>query len=204
MIREIQQDIAVEPSRITVAEYLQDWLTNIAAPHVRPTTFQSYESLVKVHIVPHLGGILLQKLTAPQVQTFYTTLRTQGRADGRGTALSPRTVQYCHTVFKMAIDKAVAQGLVARNVVSQATPPRSLRPQIEVWDAQQVGRFLDVAASDGYGAIWLVALATGMRRGELLALQWQDVDLEPVMLQVGVVLWLLAGDTYSRSQDSSE
>jgi len=104
-------------------------------------------------------------------------------------------VRYLHAILHRALKEAVGLGLVARNVTEAVAPPKDRRRAVESWDVDDVQRFLDVAADDHrYGPIWLVALHTGMRRGELLGLRWQDVNLDAGVLYVRQALSVVATD----------
>jgi len=185
---EIERGTAVVNSRMTVGEYVAYWLDTSARHRVRATTLESYEQKVRLYIVPGLGTVSLQRLSSAQVQAFYSTLL---RGDeGRGRAgVSARTVRYVHAILHRALKEAVGLGLVSRNVTESVAPPKAARPPIKSWDVADVQHFLSVASADGYSPIWLIALHTGMRRGELLGLLWRDVDLAKGVLHVrqGVV-----------------
>lgn len=174
----------IEPARTTFGEYLTHWLATYAKHNVRPTTYRSYEQLIRRHIIPELGRTPLQKLQPVQLQAFYNAKLAGGRADGNEGGLSPRTVRYLHTIIRESLHQAMKWQLVSRNVADMTEPPRSRRPQIATWDADQSRRFLDLCADDGYGAVWTLAITTGLRRGELLGLRWQDVDLAKKTLHV--------------------
>jgi integrase len=181
---EIGKGLAVDRSRQTVGEYLDYWLEAVAQHRVRPTTFASYGQIVRNRIVPALGTVPLQQLAPAQVQALYGRLLESGRVDGRGPKLSPRSVRYTHAVLRMALEDAVHLGLVSRNVCDAATPPRAVRPPIKYWDTADAQRFLDVTREDHLRALWVLALHTGLRRGELLGLRWGDVDLDRAVLHV--------------------
>jgi integrase len=159
-------------------------LEAVAQHRVRPTTLASYGQIVRNRIVPALGTVPLQQLTPAQAQALYGRLLENGRVDGRGPKLSPRSVRYTHAVLRMALEDAVQLGLLSRNACDAATPPRAVRPQIKYWDTPDVQRFLDVACEDRLRALWVLALHTGLRRGELLGLRWSDVDLDQAVLHV--------------------
>jgi integrase len=180
----LEQGTAVESSRTTVREYLYRWLESAVKPTVRETTYRRHAGLIRMHVVPYIGNVPLQRLTALQVQELYDTLRTTQRGDGKAGTLSVRSVRYVHVILKQALKQAVRWRLVPHNAAEGAEPPRAVRPHIDVWDAGEAARFLDAAQGDSYGAIWEVALGTGLRKGELLALRWCDVELERATLHV--------------------
>lgn len=170
-LAEINKGTVVDRSQQTVAEMMQYWLDSYAKHTVRPATYEGYTRIIRNHILPALGSVLVQKLTPDQLQTFYS--------DKLAAGFGPRTIQLCHLRLHQALTQAVKLGLVARNVAEFVTPPRSEHVEMKTWTAVQAKAFLAVAqAESAYGPIWLVALATGMRKGELLGLRWQDVDLD--------------------------
>lgn len=174
---DIERGTAVVPSGKSVREYLEFWLDTSARHRVRGTTFASYQRLVRLYIIPALSTMALQKLSAAQIQALYSSLLTGG--GGRsGKGLAPRTVRYIHAILRRAMREALALGLVARNVTEAVSPPKAPRPPVKSWDAADLRRFMAVAQEDGYSPLWLLAVHTGMRQGELLGLRWQDVDLD--------------------------
>jgi integrase len=175
---EVERGTAVVHSRMTVGEYMAYWLDTSARHRVRATTLESYEQKTRLYIVPALGGVPLQKLTPAQLQALYGGLLQRERP------VSPRTVRYVHAIVHRALKEALNLGLVARNVSDAVSPPRDRRPPIKAWDVPDVQRFLDIAHDDGYWPLWLIAVHTGMRRGELLGLRWSDVDLSKGLLHV--------------------
>jgi integrase len=183
-LAEIERGTAVTTSKMTLASYLDYWLETVARHRVRPTTLASYTQIIHNRIVPTLGTVPVQKLTPAQVQALYGRLLENGRIDGRTRGLSPRSVKYAHTVLRMALQDALKLGLVPRNVCDAAMPPKAGRPQVQYWDSEDVRRFLDVAHEDRDRALWVLALHTGMRRGEVLGVRWQDLDLDRALLRV--------------------
>lgn len=173
---EIDQGTAVDRSRQTVAEMLRYWLDTYARPNVRPRSYVDYEPIITRHIILSIGAVPVQKLTPSHVQQYY--------ADKLAAGCGPRTVQLCHLRLKQALTQAEDLGLVSRNVADKVTPPRVTPKEMSTWDAAQARRFLAVAVASAYGPIWLVSLATGMRRGELLGLRWKDIDWERRVLSV--------------------
>ena len=158
------------PDRLTLGQFLPRWLEDVVRPAVRYSTYASYEGQARLHIVPKLGNVALTKLTVPTLQSFYRTALESG--------LSARTVQYQHRVLRMAMQTAMKWGYVARNVVSLAEPPRVPRPSIKHFDQMQAREFLRAVAADRLNALYVIALCCGLRRGEVLALSWRDVDFE--------------------------
>jgi len=128
--------------------------------------------------VPVLGAVPIQRLTSAHVQAFYSELLRGDRV------VSARTVRYVHAILHRALKEAVGLGILSRNVTDAVAPPKAPRPPIKSWDVADARRFLARAATDRYHPLWLIALHTGMQRGELLGLRWADVDLARAVLRV--------------------
>lgn len=174
IIQELEQGIYIEPSKMTVAEYLKYWLGAYGG-NLAPSTYASYERIINTHLTPGLGGIELLKLQPLQIQTYYTQKLESGRADGKG-GLSNRTVRYHHTVLREALQHAVKWQMIYRNPADATEPPRSEKPDIHPLSQTELGKLLEFA--DGHKDQWLFMFAaySGMRQGEALALTWSAVD----------------------------
>ena len=169
LLRELDTGTDLDPTRLTTGEYLTYWLETVARRRVRPTTFERYERAARVHIAPHIGGVPLVKLSPPHLAGLYTTLSDIG--------LAANTLRNAHIVLHAALKSAVLWNILPRNVADVEKPPRGERPALTVWDAATTARFLESVKGRRLEAFYQLAIATGMRRGELLGLQWQDVDL---------------------------
>lgn len=191
---EIERGIAVDGAKMTVGEYLKYWLETYVKHNTRATTYRGYEVCVRVHLIPVLGSIPLQKLTAAHLQAYYQQAIHQAPSNRRKGTLSPRTVRLTHSVIREALQHALEWNMVARNIADATKPPRAVRPKVEVWGAEEAQRFLAVAENDGYSPIWLVALTTGMRQGELCALRWEDVDFKRGVLHIRHTLMAVKGE----------
>lgn len=167
--------------RTTVKQYATDWLAAVE-PTIRPSTFSSYRSVMENYVVPRLGPVRLSALTPAQLGRFYAELGASGGKTGG--PLSPTTVRYAHTVLGKALQDAVGWGLLARNVVRAAKPPRKASTDMKVWSPQDARRFLELVKADRLYALWFLLLTTGMRRGEAVGLRWGDLDLEGGALSV--------------------
>lgn len=146
----------------------------------------SYSQKLRLHVVPHLGHVPLQRLTTAHIDGLYRQLEREGRADGNG-GLSPRTVRYIHTILRKALAAAVYDGLLASNPADRAKPPtarQALPPEMQTWSAEQIRRFLDSQREDRLYALWVVYATTGMRRGEALGLRWSDIDLDSARVSI--------------------
>ncbi len=179
-LHELQQGTLVEASQQTVAQFLTDWLENTHKRRIRPRTYERYREAIYLHIIPALGHHKLQKLSVQQVQAFYTQKEKEG--------LAPATIIYYHSVLHNALSKAVEWGLVSRNVCDLASPPRRKRHEIQTLTIEQVQKLLAAVQGHRWEALYTLALATGLRRGELLGLKWQDIDFASGVLQVRRIL----------------
>jgi integrase len=179
-LREQQQGTLVTTPKQTLAQFLTDWLENSQKQSVRPRTYERYEELVRLHIVPVLGRCELQKLSAQHLQTFY--------AKKAGEELSATTINHFHNVLHKALDTAVKWNLVARNVCDLVSPPRRKQYEVQPLTLEQVHKLLAVVEGHYMEALFKVALATGLRRGELMGLKWQDINFDTGVLQVRRIL----------------
>ncbi len=175
-LRDLDSGLDLTAGRQTVGQFMVQWLEDVARPKLRPSTLKSYESYVRVHIIPTLGHHRLTKLTPQHIQTFLNAKSAAG--------LSPRTVQYIRAILRRALGQAVKWGLVGRNVAALVDPPRSVRKPVEPLSADQARAFIATTAGDRLGPLFHVAIASGLRQGELFGLRWQDVDLNAGTLTV--------------------
>jgi integrase len=167
----IEDNTYIEPSRMTVAEYLREWLDGW---RVRPTTADRYRRSAEHHVIPRIGGIRIQQLTADTLDALYRDLEREGGPNGG--PLAPKTVRNAHGMIHKALAVAAERGYVVRNVADHARPPQGSRPEMKVWEAGQLRTYLDHVRQDRLYALWLLFTTTGMRRGEVLGLRPEDLD----------------------------
>ena len=175
------------PERITFGDYLLErWLPTKQA-QLRPSTFSSYRNNVITHIGPRIGSIPLQKLQPEDLDTFYAQLLREGRRNGAGGGLAPKTVRIIHGIIRKALADAMRKGTVTRNVADLADPPKVRlggSREMTVWSADELRSFLaSIEDSEWYVPIFIAA-NTGMRRGEVLGLTWRNVDFDAARLVV--------------------
>jgi integrase len=174
-MHEQQQGTLITAPQQTLKSYLEHWLEDVHKPSIRISTYVKYKKLVK-YIVADLGNVPLQKLTPQLVQKLYADKLKQG--------LDPKMVTNIHGVLHKALDNAVKWNLVARNVCDAVSPPRIPKIEKQVLTKQQAHTLLEHVKKHRLEAILTVALTTGMRRGEMLALRWRDVNIEDSSIQV--------------------
>lgn len=196
--RDRDAGFAVADDRLTVARYLESWLETAAAPTLRPRTLQSYRMQVRVHIAPALGRIRLTRLAPADVQRMMNDMSAAG--------LAPASVLYTRAVLRKALGQAMKWGLVQRNVAALVDPPRQSRPPVPAISPDDARALLTAFAGHPLESHVTVALATGIRQGELLGLCWSDVDLDGATLTVRHALqrvdgmWNLAEPKTKRSR----
>lgn len=172
---DIDKGLPVLDERQTLEQYLSTWIETVKE-QIRGSSWRRYHDYVAVHLSPGLGKTSLAKLTPQQVQLFY--------ARKLGEGLSPSTVHHMHGVLHRALDDALRMGLVQRNVTDMVRAPRRRGREMVALTEIQGRQLLQVVEGDRFEALYVLALTTGMREGELLGLRWQDVDLERGTLQV--------------------
>jgi len=176
-LQEQKQGKLITGPQQTVRQYLEYWLDAVCKPPaLRISSYEKYRKLINTYILPALGHIQLQKLTPQQVQALY---RKKGD-DG----LSSKMINSIHGVLHKALGNAVRWNLVSRNICDLVSPPRIVKPTIEPLTMEQAHKLLEAVRGHRLEVLLIVALTTGIRRGELLALRWSQVDLEGQWIQV--------------------
>jgi integrase len=162
----------VEPSKLTVGAYLQAWLAN---PHgLANKTAERYRQLARYQILPHLGMVPLQQLRPAHIVDWHAKLLAGGGVSGR--ALAPRTVFHAHCLLNHALERALQGEIITRNVAHAVRPPRVEAREVRSLKADEITAVLTALADHPFYPLVVVALSSGARRGELLGLQWGDVD----------------------------
>lgn len=182
LVAEVNGGNYVEPAKTTVRDYFVRWLKHEKA-NVSPKTHQRYEELLLKNVAPVIGAITLNKLTAARIDGAWGHLLENGRRDGKG-GLSPRTVHHCRRVMLTAMDQAVKWDLLKRNPVALTRPPKVEKQQMEAFDAPQTAIMLDDFRENRVFIPALLAALCGLRRGEILALRWRDIDMAAATIAV--------------------
>jgi integrase len=185
LLRTLDTGAHIDPTRLSVGQWLEQWLETVRT-EVSPKTHERYGEIVRNFLIPSLGNLALTKLKPTDIQRAYNTWVTGGRLDGRSGGLSPQTRRHIHRVLRTALARALEQEVIARNpadAFKKRLPKVDPRPMATL-DADQSARLLEaIAHSRVYWPV-LLALSTGMRRGEVLAVRWKNVDLDRATLRV--------------------
>lgn len=186
----------VESSQQSLADHIDEWLTSIRSS-VANQTYSSYELLLEKHVRPRLGGLKLSEIRLSHVQSVYEGMLDAGR--------SPRTIQYVHSVTRRTFQKAIEQGKLLRNPCEFATLPKQRRTETKVMSPDEAKRFLEVSRSMSHGIIFELALNTGMRPEEYLALRWSDLDLENGVARVQrALVWNRKGGGFQMDETKTD
>lgn len=188
----IEQGSYVKPKRISLGEWLNEWLNGYVKTNCSPRTLDGYRSILERHLIPNLGMIPLSQVQPQHIQQYYARALSDGRTDGKG-ALSSRSVLHIHRVLFQALNYAVRQGLLIRNPAQLVDPPRAKKSKMKTLIPQEVSMLLNVAQDTHYYPIIHTAVKTGLRQAELLGLRWRDLDLDLVSLSVTQVLYKRRG-----------
>ncbi len=167
--REIDEGRFIYDDSQTVCQYLRNWLVTKQI-ELRPSAFRRVEEHVRLRLIPSLGQTRLTKLTPQQIQTLY--------AESLSQDLAPSTVRGMHFTLRNALETAVEQGTLSRNPVQAVKKPRQMRHEMQVLNAEQARALIEAARGERLEALYVLALHTGMRQGELLGLRWKDVHLD--------------------------
>ena len=195
LLNNADKGIVLKNTKITVAEWLSQWLNDYASIEVSPRTLESYKSNINRHIIPALGGYYLSQLEAKNIQSFYGQELQSGKVDNSG-GLSARTIMYHHRIISKALKQAVLLDMIARNVADLIKPPRVQKKIMNTMSPLEVERFLDAARETDYFVYFSTLLYTGLRRGELLALRWRNLDLSSGKLTVVETAYKLDNGKY--------
>ena len=180
LLTSIEAGTYVQPTKLTVSEFLETWLRDYAAVNVRARTFERYQSIVRRHLIPSLGGVYLSQLQPSHVQACHARALSGG--------LSPRTVTQHHRILVKSLSHAVKWGLVTRNAAQAIDAPRWAAPAMRTLDVAEIQALLREAEDTVYDPLFHLAIYSGLRRSELLAPRRKHVDLDMAVLYVVQIL----------------
>ena len=189
-ISESQRLDVSKAGNYTVASWVRTWYEVYAEPRIRPNTKAYYTNYIENHIIPGIGSIPLDKLTTIQIQRFYNNLQKTGRVQRKNfpelkdKSLSPRVVRGVHTLLHNCLEQAVAERLILANPAQGCKLPQLEKREMKILPQEKIGLYLAEAEKRGLLAAFYLELTTGLRRGELLALQWTDLDVESKTLSI--------------------
>ena len=184
----------------TVASWVRTWYEVYAEPRIRPNTKAYYANYIENHIIPGIGSIPLDKLTTIQIQRFYNNLQKSGRVQRKNfpelkdKSLSPRVVRGVHTLLHNCLEQAVAERLLLANPAQSCKLPQLEKKEMKILPQEKIGMYLAEAERRGLLAAFYLELTTGLRRGELLALLWTDLDVENMTISVSKQVNRLNGE----------
>lgn len=181
--------LSIDGGRQTVGAFLARWLEDVVRHRVRWSTFRGYEQDVRIHLAPAIGALPLSKLTGQHLAGLYASLLAAGQ--------SPRSVERIHGTIHQAMRQAVRWDLVGRNPADLVSPPRPKRTEIRALSGDETRALLDAAAGDELEALYVLAVTTGMRQGELLGLTWPAVDVAGGWIEVRAALVRRPGGQWS-------
>jgi integrase len=204
--------------KLTVADLLERWLRDVAAVKLRPRSLERYEGIVRRQLIPALGTIRLRSLTPPHIARAYAglarprevTINHAGSRRSEERSASAASLRYAHAVLHGALSQAVAWRLIERNPATGASLPRPTTPEMRPLSPPEARRFLEAAEGHPLEPLFTLAITTGLRQGELLALRWRDVDWRARRLGVHHTLvrmdgrWWLGEPKTAKSRRSVE
>ncbi|MEZ7892794.1 MAG: tyrosine-type recombinase/integrase [Candidatus Wallbacteria bacterium] len=183
IIQDVNGNRYVNDNKITVAQFLREWIKVHVEPQLSPTSADGYKVNIERHIIPEIGHITLQQLKHIDIQNMYARLLNTGRCDHKG-GLAPRTIKYIHRNLSTALEYAIKMQLISNNPAKFATPPKIKAYRSEIYDENEITTMLSKAKGTDLEVPLAIAVTLGLRRGELLALKWQDIDFENVKVTI--------------------
>lgn len=168
-------------------EWMEYWYENYSKPQLRLNSQRSYEGFIRLYILPKLGDIPLNKLTANDIQQFISWMKRDGRSEYReskGEGLSDNMIRNCHSLCRRALEQAVTEKLIPQNTAEGCKLPSVRRKEMQLLTREELQKMLIQAKAEGYYEVFLLELTTGLRVGELMALQWDDLNFETEELRI--------------------
>ncbi len=182
ILHQVNTNTFVDPGKMTFGQYLEKWLADYCKNKLAPLTYHRYEEIVKLHIVPDMGKVQLAKLKPLDLQNYYTKKLSKKKK----AKLSPTTVLFHHRIIHKALEQAIKWQLLGRNIADAVEPPRKAEVEYSLINKEEIKKILEIAKEKCPVALlpFYLASVTGMRRGEVLGLRWQDFDKETGILSV--------------------
>ena len=173
--------------RYTTGEWLRTWFEVYSKPNIREATQDQYTNFLEKHVIPSVGDIPLEKLTSLRLQKLYQDLRTHGKVcqnKNAGSGLSQKTVRNIHMMLHVALEQAVKEDLISKNPTDGCIAPKVEKKEMKVIQPEKIGAYLQAAADRNVLPMFYLELTSGLRRGELLALLWSDLDIDQRTISV--------------------
>ena len=183
MLYQRENGTYIVPKTITLKEYLTEWLEDVCKPKLSDTTFDSYTTMVEKHINPALGNVQLQKLQPILIQKFYNDKLGIGKDDCE-VILSATSVRYIHSVLRKALNDAVRLQYIQRSIINMVQPPKATRHEAKFLTKTDVANMMELIKTEDVYMPVLLAVGLGLRRGEVLGLQWKDIDFEKSSISI--------------------
>lgn len=183
ILHQIETNTFINPEKITLAEYLRQWMHDYVEPNLAPKTIDGYKVNIEGHIIPSIGNIPLQKLQPIHIQQFYRSKLENGRLDDKG-GLSAKSVLYIHRVLRKALSNALKMQLIPRNVADAVELPKAKTYYAKFLNEKELKKLLNTLKNTDIYIPVLLASCLGLRRGEALGLQWKDIDFENKTISV--------------------
>ena len=174
LLGQVEAGSYVEPTKITLSEFAYSWLMN-AKPNLAPSTWAQYDLMLRRHICPRIGNAKVTELHPIAVQDMLTALHD---------TLAPKSVHHAFTVLRRLLNQAVRYGLLRESPMKKVDAPKVPKREMATWTPEQAAQFLESVRGDRLYAVYYLALATGMRRGEILGLKWSDIDFGRMRINV--------------------
>lgn len=196
-LQEFKTGTLVDPSDMTFSDFLNKWVKNYVENELKQTTRDVYKNCIQAYIKPSLGKIKISEIKPFHLQEFYTEMLE---------SLAPGTIQKCHNIIRKSLKHAVAWEMIKKNPAENVSPPRDNDNEMIIWTEEEAGKFLEEVKNHRYYPLYYLALETGLRRGEILGLKWNNVDLQNRVIYVRESLVLSNGKLIHQSvkSDSSK
>lgn len=180
MENDLNKGTFIEQSKVLYRDFMAGFL-NDKKMHVKRGTMTTYSSMINNHILPALGHLSISSITPRHIQDFYNDLHSNGK-------LSDENIQKCHTIINESMKKAASWEMISKNPVSLVERPKARKKEMQVWTLEQAHAFLEASKDDMYYIVFLLALTTGMRKGEILGLRWKDVDFDKRTISITQIM----------------